>query len=67
MVEGIPYLNKQKNIKEDKSWNREWREFKSAVKNNRNVLGDGIDGLKANIIIENIYKSNKLGKTVSIK
>jgi predicted dehydrogenase len=64
---GRPDIKKYSFPKEDKSWNREWREFKSAIKNNRNVLGDGIDGLKANIIIENIYKSNKLGKTVNIK
>lgn len=64
---GRPDIKRYLFPKEDKSWNREWREFKSAIKNNRPVLGDGIDGLKANMIIENIYKSSKLGKTVSIK
>ena len=43
---------------EDVSWKEEWKEFKSAISQNREPLGNGYDGLMANKIIEAIYKSS---------
>jgi len=44
---------------EDVSWKNEWNEFKNAITNNREVIANGYDGLKANEVIEAIYKSNE--------
>jgi predicted dehydrogenase len=44
---------------EDKSWEEEWREFRSAVIEQREPVGNGIDGLKANMVVEALYKSSR--------
>ena len=44
---------------EDISWIKEWQEFKSAIKDNREPIGSGLDGLRANQVIEAIYKSSQ--------
>jgi len=49
---------------EDISWEMEWNEFKSAISENRQVIGSGYDGLKANEVINAIYISNKKKKVV---
>ncbi len=51
---------------EDISWIKEWQEFKSAIKENREPIGSGEDGLYANRIIEAIYNSSELKKPVSL-
>ena len=43
---------------EDVSWKNEWEEFKKSIVENREPIGSGIDGLKANEVIEAIYRSN---------
>ena len=43
---------------EDVSWKKEWEEFKKAIEEKREPIGSGIDGLKANEVIEAIYRSN---------
>ena len=43
---------------EDVSWKKEWEEFKKAIGENREPIGSEIDGLKANEVIEAIYRSN---------
>ena len=48
---------------EDISWKEEWKEFKAAINEKREVTGSGLDGLKANEVIEAIYNSNS-GKEV---
>jgi predicted dehydrogenase len=42
---------------EDKSWLAEWREFTSAIKDDREPLGNGDDGLKALRVVRAIYES----------
>jgi len=42
---------------EDISWNKEWEEFTEAIKNRREPIGSGKDGLYANRIIEAFYES----------
>jgi predicted dehydrogenase len=51
---------------QDISWQEEWKEFVSAIKENREPLGSGYDGLMANRMIEAVYKSAKLNKPVKI-
>ena len=50
----------------DISWQEEWKEFVSAIKENREPLGSGYDGLMAHRMIEAVYKSAKLNKPVKI-
>jgi predicted dehydrogenase len=50
----------------DDSWRQEWREFKSAINNHYQPIGNGHDGLMANQIIENIYLSSSTNSVVSI-
>ena len=49
---------------EDLSWKEEWKEFKSAILENRQPIGNGHDGLKANQVIEAIYRSSQEKKVV---
>jgi predicted dehydrogenase len=49
---------------EDVSWKKEWEEFKNAVKEKREPVGSGYDGLKANEVIRALYKSNEQSKTI---
>ena len=51
---------------EDVSWKEEWKEFKSAISENRQPIGNGHDGMKANQVIEAIYKSSREKKWVSL-
>ncbi len=51
---------------EDISWKDEWKEFKKAVKEGREPIGNGLDGLKANAIIDAIYRSSLDNKVVSL-
>ena len=50
----------------DTSWEEEWKEFISAIKENREPLGSGYDGLMANKMIEAVYKSARLNRPVKI-
>jgi predicted dehydrogenase len=50
----------------DKSWANEWNEFKDAVNDNRNVMGDSYDGLQAMKIANACYLSNSERKYVEI-
>lgn len=52
---------------EDISWKKEWKELKSAIKEKREPIASGIDGLRANQVIEAIYKSTQSKKAVTIK
>jgi len=50
----------------DISWQEEWKEFVSAIEEDREPLGNGYDGYEANRMIEAIYKSARTGKVVKI-
>lgn len=52
---------------EDISWREEWKEFKNAIVEKREVLGSGYDGLQANKIIEALYKSSEEKKVVFLE
>jgi len=51
----------------DISWQEEWKEFVSAIRENREPLGSGYDGLMANKLIEAVYNSARLNRPVKIK
>jgi len=50
----------------DISWQEEWKEFVSAIKEKRDPLGSGYDGLMANILIEAVYKSAISNRPIKI-
>lgn len=52
---------------EDVSWEREWDNFMDAIEKKGKVVGDAKDGLKANELIEAIYRSSKTHKEVKLK
>src|ERR1035437_4251579 len=51
---------------EDISWKNEWIEFKSAIKEKREPIGSGQDGLRANEVIEAIYSSSQYKKAINL-
>jgi predicted dehydrogenase len=51
----------------DISWEAEWMEFVSAIRQKREPLGSGLDGLEANRMIEAVYRSAREGRPVRIK
>jgi len=51
---------------EDISWIREWQEFKAAIRENRQPIGNGEDGLRANQVIEALYKSSSTGQIITL-
>ena len=51
---------------EDISWEKEWQEFKSAIKEGREPIGNGLDGLRSNQVIEAVYKSSETGKIINL-
>ena len=50
----------------DISWEMEWMEFMSAVREGRDPLGNGQDGLEANRMIEAVYRSARENRPVKI-
>ncbi len=44
----------------------EWKEFKNAISDGREPVGNGYDGFMANRVIEAIYKSNKEQRTITL-
>lgn len=50
----------------DLSWREEWKEFVSAVRENRDPTGSGYDGLMANRMIEAVYESARLNRPAKI-
>lgn len=50
----------------DLSWDLEWKEFTSAIREGREPLGSGKDGLEANRMIAAVYESAKTNRPVGI-
>ena len=51
----------------DISWEMEWREFVSAIKENREPMGNGQDGLEAMRMIEAVYRSARENRPIKIQ
>jgi predicted dehydrogenase len=52
---------------EDVSWSEEWKEFKGAIQECREPLGNGYDGMMANAVIQRIYDSSRERRELSLK
>ena len=63
---GVPDIERDEFPVEDVSWKLEWQDFLSAIKDKRRPVGDGIDGLRANEVIEAMYRSSAEQKVVKI-
>lgn len=50
----------------DISWELEWEEFKAAIREKREPLGSGRDGLEANRMIAAVYRSAKENRPVKL-
>jgi len=64
---GVPKIEQFEFSSGDNSWSLEWQEFKQAIEQNREPIGSDMDGLKANQIIDAIYKSSTSERIVNIK
>lgn len=43
----------------DRSWELEWREFRQAIRENRQPLGSGYDGWQAMLLIDALYRKSR--------
>jgi len=64
---GRPHIETLTFPPQDSSWEEEWKEFKLAIQEKREPLGNGYDGLKANEVVEAIYESSKRRCEVSLR
>lgn len=64
---GIPDIEIFEYSPVDVSWQQEWMEFKNAIKDKREPIGSGLDGLKANEVIAAIYRSSDEKRSISVK
>lgn len=51
----------------DLSWEEEWEEFVNSIKENREPLGSGNDGIQALVLAHAIYRSAEEGRAVKIE
>lgn len=63
---GVPDTEYEEFPPEDVSWRDEWKEFLSAVRDKRRPVGDAIDGLRANEVVEALYESSRAGRVVEL-
>ena len=63
---GKPDIKLFKYSPQDLSWEAEWKEFSSAIKEKRLPIGSGLDGLYANRVIEAIYRSSESDLPITI-
>ncbi len=64
---GRPDVEEFKYEATDKSWELEWNEFRTAIKEHREPLKNGVDGLRANQVVEAIYESSRTNLPVTLK
>ena len=63
---GVPDIERYEFPVEDVSWKLEWEDFLSAIEDKRRPVGDGMDGLRANKVIEAVYRSSAEERVVKI-
>jgi predicted dehydrogenase len=51
----------------DISWEEEWKEFVSAIRENREPMGNGEDGVEAMRMIEAVYRSSRENRPIKIQ
>ena len=52
---------------EDHSWREEWKEFLAALRENREPLANGYDGLAVHQLVQAAYQSGRTGKLVRLQ
>jgi predicted dehydrogenase len=52
---------------ENRSWTAQWAEFRSAIHARRDPVGDGEDGLRAQQVVEAVYRSSKTRRAVTVR
>ena len=63
---GVPEIEYFKFDENDTSWEKEWKDFRIALNENRSPSGSGLDGLRANLIVEALYKSSETNAVVTL-
>ena len=61
---GVPVIKYFDFDENDASWEKEWKDFRNALYENRSPSGSGIDGLKANLIVEALYRSSETNAVI---
>lgn len=64
---GVPDIERFTFESGDTSWQNEWRNFVDAILGNGTMIGDAVDGVRANELIEAIYRSSAEGKEIFLK
>lgn len=63
---GVPEIENFEFEQNDASWEKEWKDFKNALNGDRPPSGSGLDGLKANLVVEALYKSSETNTVVTL-
>lgn len=63
---GPPHEEQWEFLGPDDSWRLEWEEFKAAIREGRQPLGNGDDGYQAARVIDAIYASSRTGQVVDL-
>jgi len=63
---GAPDVELQEFSGPDRSWHAEWQEFTSAIREGREPMANGEDGLQAMRLIAAIYESAQAGRVVRL-
>ncbi len=63
---GEPEVTAETFPPEDTSWKKEWKEFKDSIAGHREPVGNGVDGLRANRVIEAVYESSRTRREVAV-
>jgi predicted dehydrogenase len=63
---GPPITEKHEFPGPDRSWHLEWSEFTDCIRNGREPLGSGRDGLRAMLLVQAIYESARLAQFIRV-
>lgn len=63
---GVPEIENFEFDGNDTSWEKEWQDFRKALNENQSPSGSGLDGLKANLIVEALYKSSETNSVITL-
>jgi len=63
---GAPYVEIEEFPGPDTSWQAEWREFTSAIREGRQPLANGKDGLGTMRVIAALYESARTGRFIHL-
>jgi predicted dehydrogenase len=64
---GVPEIEVFRFPATDKSWEREWDNFTRAIAGKAEVIGCATDGLRANQLVEAVYRSSRSRREVKVR